>query len=187
MPNAIALNSIQFNVARVIGPALGGIALAKLGDTWCFGLNGSPSSRPSSRCCMLKTRFIRREDHGIDSRQHETGHSASFASQGAMEALIVLAFLHDRPWQCRCVTFLPVFAKDIFHQRPGHVHPVPFHLRASARSWARSPWPPWATCSHKGRIALIMLICLGAGDRRLRPLHLGLAELRSCCSSPARP
>src|SRR5262245_48734670 len=31
MPNAIALNSIQFNVARVIGPALGGLALTKLG------------------------------------------------------------------------------------------------------------------------------------------------------------
>ena len=27
MPNAIALQSIQFNLARVIGPALGGIAL----------------------------------------------------------------------------------------------------------------------------------------------------------------
>src|SRR5579862_8443364 len=29
MPNAIALNSIQFNLARVLGPALGGVALEK--------------------------------------------------------------------------------------------------------------------------------------------------------------
>ena len=28
LPNAIALNSIQFNVARVLGPTLGGVALA---------------------------------------------------------------------------------------------------------------------------------------------------------------
>jgi len=31
MPNAIALNSIQFNVAVMVGPALAGQALAKLG------------------------------------------------------------------------------------------------------------------------------------------------------------
>src|SRR3954452_15372109 len=40
LQNAIALNSIQFNLARVVGPALGGIALVKLGAMWCFLLNG---------------------------------------------------------------------------------------------------------------------------------------------------
>src|SRR5215467_8234193 len=40
MPNAIALNSIQFNIATVIGPTLGGLALVKVGDAWCFALNG---------------------------------------------------------------------------------------------------------------------------------------------------
>src|SRR3984957_18918255 len=39
MPNAIALNSIQFNVARIIGPTLGGLAMAHLSNAWCFGLN----------------------------------------------------------------------------------------------------------------------------------------------------
>jgi len=40
LPNAIALNSIQFNLARVIGPMLGGLALAYWGATWCFSMNG---------------------------------------------------------------------------------------------------------------------------------------------------
>jgi MFS family permease len=40
VPNAIALNSIQFNLARVIGPMLAGAALATLGMEWCFTLNG---------------------------------------------------------------------------------------------------------------------------------------------------
>ncbi|MGA7511929.1 MAG: MFS transporter, partial [Candidatus Sulfotelmatobacter sp.] len=39
MPNAIALNSIQFNVAVMVGPALAGLVLAKFGEKWCFGLN----------------------------------------------------------------------------------------------------------------------------------------------------
>ncbi|MBY0495227.1 MAG: MFS transporter [Cyanobacteria bacterium] len=40
LPNAVALNSIQFNLARVIGPVVAGVALASLGMVWCFGLNG---------------------------------------------------------------------------------------------------------------------------------------------------
>ena len=39
MPNAIALNSIQFNVDVMVGAALAGQALARLGEEWCFGLN----------------------------------------------------------------------------------------------------------------------------------------------------
>ena len=40
LPNAIALNSIQFNLARVIGPLIAGAALAAFGMVACFGLNG---------------------------------------------------------------------------------------------------------------------------------------------------
>ena len=40
LPNAIALNSIQFNIARVLGPLLAGAALHSLGMVACFGLNG---------------------------------------------------------------------------------------------------------------------------------------------------
>ncbi len=40
LPNAIALNSIQFNLAQSIGPLIGGLVLATLGLVGCFGLNG---------------------------------------------------------------------------------------------------------------------------------------------------
>jgi predicted MFS family arabinose efflux permease len=40
MPNAIALNSIQFNLARIIGPLAAGVALAAFGSAACFALNG---------------------------------------------------------------------------------------------------------------------------------------------------
>jgi predicted MFS family arabinose efflux permease len=39
MPNAIAMNSMQFNLARVIGPALGGVVFAVWGAASCFALN----------------------------------------------------------------------------------------------------------------------------------------------------
>lgn len=37
--NAIALNSSMFNGARVVGPAVAGVLVAKLGEGWCFFAN----------------------------------------------------------------------------------------------------------------------------------------------------
>ena len=37
--NAIALNSSMFNGARIIGPAIAGILVAKIGEGWCFVAN----------------------------------------------------------------------------------------------------------------------------------------------------
>ena len=40
LQNAIAMNSMMFNLARVGGPAIGGLVLASMGATWCFLING---------------------------------------------------------------------------------------------------------------------------------------------------
>src|SRR5437588_8417372 len=57
MPNAIALNSIQFNLAVTVGPALGGQALDKLGEAWCFGLNAISFLAPIVTLLMVHARF----------------------------------------------------------------------------------------------------------------------------------
>lgn len=38
--NAIALNSTVFNGARVVGPAIAGLLVARIGEGWCFFVNG---------------------------------------------------------------------------------------------------------------------------------------------------
>ncbi len=40
LPNAIALNSSMFNGARLLGPTVAGVAVATVGEGWCFLLNG---------------------------------------------------------------------------------------------------------------------------------------------------
>jgi MFS family permease len=40
LPNAIAMNSMMVNGARVVGPAIGGFLLISLGAAWCFTING---------------------------------------------------------------------------------------------------------------------------------------------------
>jgi MFS family permease len=39
LPNAVALNSSLFNVARIFGPALAGLVIAAVGAGWCFAIN----------------------------------------------------------------------------------------------------------------------------------------------------
>ncbi len=39
LPNAIAMNSLQFNLSRVLGPLLAGVTLAAWGSFWCFFFN----------------------------------------------------------------------------------------------------------------------------------------------------
>ena len=41
LPNAIALNTIMFQVASVVGPALGGVVIASLGLGWTYALNAA--------------------------------------------------------------------------------------------------------------------------------------------------
>lgn len=40
LPNAIALNSSMVNLSRVIGPSIGGVIIAAVGEAWCFFLDG---------------------------------------------------------------------------------------------------------------------------------------------------
>jgi len=39
LPNAVALNSSLFNMARIFGPALAGVLIAAFGAGWCFAIN----------------------------------------------------------------------------------------------------------------------------------------------------
>ena len=81
MPNAIALNSIQFNVAVTVGPALGGIALHNLGQTWCFALNGALVSRADHFPDHDHGALPAGEDVGEHPDQHEAGLRASSAGR----------------------------------------------------------------------------------------------------------
>jgi MFS family permease len=39
LPNAIAMNSLQFNLSRALGPLIAGVTLAAWGSFWCFLFN----------------------------------------------------------------------------------------------------------------------------------------------------
>jgi predicted MFS family arabinose efflux permease len=160
MPNAIALNSIQFNTAVTIGPALGGIALARLGETWCFGLNALSFLAPIISLSIIATRFLPQKTGESLLRSFKEG-IKFVLRQEAMVALVLLAFFMTA-LSMPLRTFFPVFVKDIFHRGP------------NTYGWLLSVMGIGSICGsltiagfgnmrHKGRVALVMLMCLGAG------------------------
>src|ERR1700747_2478502 len=91
MPNAIALNSIQFNLAVTIGPALAGVTLAHLGGKGALGLNAISFLAPVITLSIISAQFV--PDTTKESMFHSLVQGMKFIwHQGAMVALIVLAF-----------------------------------------------------------------------------------------------
>ena len=52
------MNSIQFNLARIIGPTIGGLAYTTLGATWCFTLNGISFVAVIISLFMIHVKFV---------------------------------------------------------------------------------------------------------------------------------
>ncbi len=160
MPNAIALNSIQFNVARILGPTLGGIAMADFGDAWCFGLNALSFLAPIISLNMITTRFspVKTGESILASIKDGIRY---VRRQEGMESLMVLAFCMTA-LGIPMLTFLPVFVRDIFH---GSSMVYTFFLVCSGLGSIVGSLSVAAmgNSKRKGLIALCMLMCLGAG------------------------
>jgi len=160
MPNAIALNSIQFNLAVTVGPALAGITLARFGEKWCFGLNALSFLAPIITLLMISARFL--PERTKESIFASLKQGIRFVrQQGSMEALIVLAFCMtalSMPMR----TYIPVFVKDIFHRGP-ETYGNLLSLMGVGSICGSLAVAGIGNIRNKGRFALTMLILLGAG------------------------
>ena len=160
MPNAIALNSIQFNLAVTVGPALAGITLARLGEKWCFGLNALSFLAPVVTLLLISARFV--PETTKESMFNSLKQGIHFLrQQGSMEALIVLAFCMtalSMPMR----TYIPVFVKDIFQRGP-ETYGNLLSLMGVGSICGSLAVAGLGNIRNKGRFALSMLICLGLG------------------------
>ena len=112
LPNAIALNSIQFNLARVFGPLLAGFTLARWGGAACFSLNGLSFLVVIVALMSLSIKHIPQPDK--KPMMHDLKGGLRYAKgQPSIIALTIVASLTTF-LGLPLLTFLPVFARDIF-------------------------------------------------------------------------
>jgi len=118
LPNGIALNSMAFNTARVIGPAIAGVLVATIGEAGCFWLNAL------SYVAVLFSLWRIVVPRRVDER--EPGSALSTLREGVRYAwsvgplrnlLLLLGFTAGLGFQYQIL--LPVYTRDILHAGPG--------------------------------------------------------------------
>ena len=114
LPNAVALNSIQFNLARVIGPVVAGATLASLGMVWCYGLNGI--SFLFVIAAILALRDVHVPPMATESMVDQLKGGLRYVknSRNLISVMVlgfIVAFLGFP-----ILTFLPVITKDVFQR-----------------------------------------------------------------------
>ena len=117
LPNAIALNSIQFNLSRIIGPLIAGAALTAFGMVACFGLNGV------SFLFVIAALFALHVQHTppsgrrsiIDEMKGGLNYVKAEPTIIALTGLGFVAAFLGVP----LLTLLPLVVKDIFHGEVG--------------------------------------------------------------------
>ena len=112
--NAIALNSSMFNGARVIGPAVAGVLVARLGEGWCFFANGVSYIAVIAGLMLMKVHAPARVSHETSPWEHIVEGFQFVSRTAPIRALLVLLGLVSvtgMPY----VVLMPIFADRILH------------------------------------------------------------------------
>jgi len=118
LANAIALNSSMVNAARLLGPSIGGVVIAAVGEGWCFMIDAvSYIAVIASLLAMTITaRVIQPTNEANIFQQLREGwsYATRFAPIRNVLLLLALVSLVGMPY----TVLMPVFANDVLHGGP---------------------------------------------------------------------
>ena len=150
LPNAIALNSSMVNAARLLGPSIGGIVIAAVGEGWCFF--GDAVSYLAVIASLLLMRLPRRERRVragapiLPELRAGWSYIASSPPIASLLLLLALVSLVGMPY----TVLMPIFASQILHGGR-----TPWVSSWGRPGWERSSerftWPPGSRSSASAR------------------------------------
>lgn len=157
LPSAIAMNSLTFNITKVIGPLLAGVIIATWGTAACFAVNGLSFTVVlwSLGAMQFPPRPARTRSESVPAALR-TGF-AYLRTNPTVLVLVLVAFIptfFGQPY----LHLLALFAVEVFHVGPNGLGT----LTASAAVGAMGGALLLATVPAAGRRGLVMLIMMGA-------------------------
>ncbi len=165
--NAITLNSIQFNLARVVGPAIGSLPFALISSVMLagavsFAINGlSFVAVIIALSALHLTSIPRSEESRANHWRTDLRGGLNFVIHDeALRSLTLLAFA-SAFFGTQFLTFLPVFAETVYHTGPSGYSTLLSTSGAGAVLGALIIAGTGDDIKHKGRAALIMQIVFG--------------------------
>ena len=127
LPNAIALNSTMVNASRILGPSIGGIIIAAVGEGWCFTIDAI-----SYLAVIVSLLMMRLEPRALPPRvatmmeELRTGFRYVVGFSPVRSSLLLLSFVSilGMPY----TVLMPAFASTTLHGGP---HTLGFLMTAS--------------------------------------------------------
>jgi len=111
--HAISLNSMMFNLARIVGPTIAGALIALVGEGICFALNALSFGAVLISLLLMKLaeRAPRINQNAL--REVFDGYRYSFASPQIRISLVLVAV--SSMFGAAYVTMMPAVARDLIH------------------------------------------------------------------------
>jgi predicted MFS family arabinose efflux permease len=113
--NAIALNSATFNAARVTGPALGGLLIARYGTAIAFLLNGLSFLAVVVTLAAVRVGSEPRPRRGTTIRE-ELRDGVRYATRTPLVALILGLVFAVSTFAMNHGVLVPLFAREVLHE-----------------------------------------------------------------------
>jgi len=110
--NALSLNSSIFNIARIIGPAIGGLIVAALGEAPTFAINGLSYLAVIAALLLMKLKPPHLSESSVSNLDQMREGFRYLASEKNIMGLVTMVAVYSFVG-FGSLTLVPVFAKDI--------------------------------------------------------------------------
>ena len=159
LPNAIAMNSLQFNSSRVVGPLIAGATLSAWGPFWCFFVN-SISFLPLT-WVLLTTRNRQLPLEGPTRMMDRFAEGLRFVKSDRVVLLLLIVVAVSSVFAYPAINLMPVLSRSIFANDAAGLGYLMSAVGVGALSGALAI--SIATPDRDRALALIALTLLGNG------------------------
>lgn len=113
--NAIALNSVIFNLAKILGPSIGALLMATLGAGWCFLINGLSFIAVIYGLLQIKVKpYVRGENSNNILKEIKDGLKYIYKERILFKSVLLVLVMGIFAFNYNVL--IPVFVKDVLRQ-----------------------------------------------------------------------
>lgn len=117
LPNAIALNSSMFNASRIVGPSIGGVLIAAVGEGWCFMADAISYIAVIISLLLMNVARVQRE-RGEETMFDELNVGVRYVAQSVpVRTLLILVAIVSTMGMPYAI-LMPAIAADVLHGGP---------------------------------------------------------------------
>lgn len=117
LPNAIALNSTMVNGSRIIGPSIGGLLIAAVGEGWCFLIDAVSYVAVIASLLAMRLALeapVRAETHVLEELREGFRYVSGFLPVRAVLLVLATMAMMGMPY----MVLMPAMARSVLHGGP---------------------------------------------------------------------